>query len=173
MATNSGTCALQMADSVCIPPTENFETTDEALKKVLMKKRQIAGWIAFIGGCFVTIIGIQHFPMAYNMAGSQDFAALSKGASDFFIMLCLSVGILLLTFGILSMYFSRKIKLGDQAARFFFLCVGIMFLLRCVIELMHPVTVPAPNPSVLINLFIVSLLYLILVAIMGKGDADT
>lgn len=135
----------------------------------IMKNLQLASWITFLGGLWVIWMGIKHFPMAYEMAGSQDFAGLAPNASDFLILLCLCLGILLIFAGILSLYFSRKLRLGDKAAQVFFLCEGILFLARTLLELMHPVAVPEPNHSVLVLVFLTSLIFLIPVAMTRIG----
>ena len=131
----------------------------------------VATWMTFVGGCLVIFQGIQHFPLAYQMAGDQEFAGLSTKASDLLILLWLCVGILLLNFGILSLYFSRKLKEGDKDAGIFFLCGGIMYFVRTLFELKYPVSVPTPNHLVLVSIILVCLLFLIPVAITRNADA--
>ncbi len=126
-----------------------------------MHRRTIGSWTAFVGGCIVIFQGIKHFPLAYQMAGYQEFAGLSASASDLMILLWLCVGILLLNLGILSLYFSRKLRVGDNAARVFFLCGGIMYFVRTLLELRYPVSIPTPNHLVLASVFLACLLFLI------------
>jgi hypothetical protein len=124
-----------------------------------MKRLRIAGWIGFLGGCISIWQGVQHFPLAFNMVRYHEYASLSKPAADLFILLWLCVGILLINLGGLSIYFSRKLKTGDSAARVFFLCGGVLYLARTAIEIMYPVAVPAPDPIVLVSVLAVSLIY--------------
>lgn len=137
-----------------------------------MKRRTAASWLAFVGGCIVIFQGVQHFPLAYQMASYQEFACLSANASDLLILLWLCVGILLLNFGILSLYFSRRLKAGDKAARVFFLCGGIMYFVRTLFELKYPVAVPTPNHFVLASVILVCVLFLIPVSMARSGDTD-
>ena len=125
-----------------------------------MNRRLVASWIAFAGGCIVIFQGIRHFPLAYQMASHEEFSGLSAKASDLFILLWLCVGILLLNFGILSLYFSRRLKAGDDSARVFFLCGGIMYFMRTLVEPTYPVSVPAPNHFVLVSVILVCVLFL-------------
>lgn len=124
-----------------------------------MTRLKVAGWIAFIGGCISIWQGVEHFPLAFEMAKYHEYASLSKPASDLLKLLWFCIGILLINFGVLSLYFSRKIKTDDSAARFFVLCGGILYLARTAIEIMYPVAVPAPDPIVLVSVFAVSLIY--------------
>ncbi len=124
-----------------------------------INSQRIATWIACIGGLWIIRMGIGHFPMAYQAADSPEFASLAPHAADFLILLCLCVGITLIAFGILSIYFSRKLGSGDKSARFFFFCLATTFLIRTVIELKYPVAIPEPRPSVLVIVFLVSMIF--------------
>ena len=135
-----------------------------------MDRNSVASWIAFVGGCIVIFQGIRHFPLAYQMAGYREFAGLSARASDLLILLWLCVGILLLNFGILSLYFARRLRAGDKAARVFFLCGGIMYFVRTLFELKYPVAVPTPNRFVLASVILVCLLFLVPVSMATSGE---
>ncbi len=117
--------------------------------------------MAFSGGCLIFFVGVRHFPLAYQMVHHQEFAHLSSKASDIFILLWFCIGLLLMNFGILAIYFSRKLKQGDQAARFFFLCTGIVLIIRTVFESKYPVAIPSANPFVMIRLVTMALLFLV------------
>ncbi|MFZ5864587.1 MAG: hypothetical protein ACOYXY_01765 [Thermodesulfobacteriota bacterium] len=140
-------------------------------KDLIMKTRTVASWIAFVGGCIVIFQGIRHFPLAYQMAEDKEFAGLSTNASDMLILLWLCIGILLLNFGILSLYFSRRLRAGDQAARVFFLCGGITYFVRTLLELKYPVLIPTANHFVLVSVFLVCLLFLIPVLLTRSHEA--
>lgn len=137
-----------------------------------MNRRTVAGWSAFVGGCIVIFQGIGHFPLAYEMAGRQEFAGLSAAASDLLILLWLCVGILLLNFGILSLYFARRLKAGDGSAWVFFLSGAIMYSVRTLFELKYPVSVPTPNHFVLISIIVVCVLFFVPVFIAGRGEVS-
>lgn len=125
-----------------------------------LEKKHVASWISFATGLYVAFIGVMHFPMAYEKAASPDFIGLAPNASDFLILLSLAVGILLITFGVLSLYFSPMLKRGEKTAQVFFLAQGILFLARTIIELMHPVAFPKPDLFVLVSVFLIGMLFL-------------
>jgi hypothetical protein len=138
-------------------------------KELRMKRRALASWIAFAGGCLVIFQGIKHFPLAYKMASYPEFASLPANASDLLILLWLCVGILLLNFGLLSLYFSRRLYRGDKGAWVFFLSGGVAYFVRTLFELKYPVSVPAPNPIVLPTIILVCLLFFAAV-VLAKDD---
>jgi hypothetical protein len=80
------------------------------------------------------------------------------------------VGILLLNLGVLSLHFARRLKAGDKAARVFFLCGGILYLVRALLELRYPVSIPAPNHLVLASIVLVFLLFMIPVFITRSDE---
>jgi len=133
---------------------------------------RIASWIAFAAGALEIFMGIRHFPLAYAMAKAPEFACLSQTATDLFILLWLCVGLLLITFGLLSLFFAHRLNQADPAARIFFLCQGIMLGVRAVFERIYPVSIPSPDPSVMVKVVVLSLCFLTPVALVmwkGKG----
>ena len=114
------------------------------------------------------IIGLQHFPMAFDMLKYPEFAGLRENASDMIVLLFFCVGIFLVNCGVLSLYFAGKLKTGGKDARVFFLCQGITILFRAAIEIMYPAAVPEPDPALLPLIFLVSLTFLVPVALTAK-----
>ncbi len=149
----------------CRPLLESLNNLSAYYPGAIMKRLKAASWIAFVGGCLAIFQGIKHFPMAFEMAKYHEYANLSKPASDLLILLWFCTGLMLLTFGVLSLYFSRKLRIRDHSARIFFLCGGIAYLLRTLFELIYPVAIPEPNNFVLAAVFTGSLLFLIPVAL--------
>lgn len=142
------------------------------MKELMMKRRTVASWIAFVAGCIVIFQGIKHFPLAYQMASYPEFASLPPNASDLLILLWLCVGLLLLNIGILSLYFSRRLYRGDKAALVFFLFGGIGYFVRTLFELKYPVSVPTPNPVVLPTIILVCLLFFSAVLLARSDEND-
>jgi len=134
-----------------------------------MNRLKAAGWFGFLSGCLAIFQGIKHFPMAFETIKYHEYANLSKPASDLLILLWFCTGLMLITLGVLSLYFSRKLKTGDFAAHIFFLCGGIAYSVRTLFELIYPVAIPEPNHFVLPAVIIGSLLYLISFALTLKA----
>lgn len=135
-----------------------------------MSKKSVAGWIALAGSIWVILMGIGHFPMAYEMVNDSNFASLPSNAADLLILLFLCIGILLIFVGGLSLYFSFKLQSGERVARIFFIAVSILFLGRTILELIYPVSVPEPNLSVLVNIFLLCLMFSVSTLLAGTAD---
>jgi hypothetical protein len=103
--------------------------------------QRIAGGLGLLGGLGLTALGAMHFPLAFRMAALPAFAQLSRPASDFLILLCLCVGLLLLLVGGLSLHFSRRLIHGDNTARGVFLTVAVVLLGRTVLDALYPLTI--------------------------------
>ncbi|MBN1305789.1 MAG: hypothetical protein JXA13_15230 [Anaerolineales bacterium] len=121
---------------------------------------KIAAWIGAIGATAMLVIGFAHFPMGYVVTGLQDFSSLPPNAADFVIMLCMVIGLLLVTLAILSYYFLMKLKTGEATARVFFLCTGLAVLGRTLIEVLHPIALPDPDWTNTLSFFLLSLTFL-------------
>ena len=126
-----------------------------------MTSSKIAAWIGAIGATGMLAIGLIHFPMGFNVTGLQDFSSLPPNAAEFVIMLCLVIGLLLVTLSILSYYFLRKLQAGDTTARFFFLIVGLAILGRTLIEVLYPIALPEPDWTNTLTFFVFSLTFLV------------
>ncbi len=122
---------------------------------------KLAAWITGLGSIWVMGLGIGHFPLAHKMAAAPQFSQLPAEATDFVILACQCIGILLIFVGMVSIYFARRWYSGDSAARHFFFAEGVLFLVRTILELMHPVAVPEPDPAVLVNLFLTAMIFFI------------
>jgi hypothetical protein len=101
-------------------------------------------------------MGVIHFPMASSLEKEPRFQALGPAAMDLLVLLCLCVGILLLFVGALSLFFARRLRAGDSTARGVLLAMGVLFLARTILELLHPVAIPRPDVRVLIWVLVTS-----------------
>lgn len=126
-----------------------------------MKNGMIAGWTASVAAVIIVFQGLNHFRIPYVLAELPELSALPDGVSDMFILLWLCIGILLLNLGFLAFYFRGKLIMGNTVARVFFLCAGILYAARTVIEMIYPFRVPEPNPVVLPTIALVCLLLLV------------
>lgn len=132
----------------------------DPIRETSPRSNLVAG-LAILGSLLTVWMGLCHLPMAYASAQLGAFQTLSKSASDFLILLCLCVGILLVFVGLLSMHFSLRLRQGDRVAKRYFFGVALLFALRTVIELMHPVTVMAVSPPVVFSVALMSLIFLV------------
>lgn len=128
--------------------------TPAALPRNLRIARLTAAAAAFA----VLGMGFVHFPMAYDLAVEPAFEDLEPAAIDLLILLCLCVGLLLLFVGSLALYFSARMHAGSRVP-IFFLGAGALFFARTILELLHPVAIPKPDPMVLVAVFVTSVAF--------------
>lgn len=131
--------------------------------------QRVAGWLGFVGGLGLTALGVMHFPLAFEMVARPAFAQLSREASDFVVLLCLCVGLLLLLVGGLAVYFSQRLKRGDNTARGVFLTVAVALLGRTVLDVLYPLAILGETPAVAQNLLFVALCFALPTILAGRG----
>ncbi len=125
------------------------------------KIQKVAAGIGFLAGLYMLFMGGIHFPMGEQLLQMSQFSGLPHQSQDFLIMLCLVIGVCLVTFGVFTLYFANKIRVGNLKARWFFIIVGIMILVRSWVEWRYPIALPDPDIFNLFNFLGFSLLYFI------------
>jgi hypothetical protein len=124
-----------------------------------------------VGGLIVIVQGIRHFPLACAMPDYPEFVGLSNAALELLILLWMCIGIMLINLGVLAVYFSGRLGQGDSGARIFFICSGVLYLVRAALEVIYPVRIPAHSHGVLAVIVLTSALFLISVFMAGKRRA--
>ena len=122
-------------------------------------RNKIASVIGFINGLWVLYIGVMHFPMAFETSALPAFAVLKNDASEFFILMTMCVGILLIFTGLLTMFFSIRVRSGDRVARIFFGLAAVLFFARTYLEWLYPVRIPEPAPEVFVTLLLTAIVF--------------
>ena len=123
------------------------------------KTRRWGAGAAGAGGLWTLYLGLAHFPLAYELPRTTAFANVPESGADLLILLSLAVGLLLLFIGGWSLWFAWRVLTGDRTARHFHLAVGLLYLGRTVVELLYPVSVPEPQPGVLLAVSLPALLF--------------
>ncbi|MCP4539665.1 MAG: hypothetical protein GY832_21215 [Chloroflexi bacterium] len=134
-----------------------------------MNRKQLASRTMLTGGIVEILIAILHFLMPLEFARAGAIAELPTEYRDFVLHGIVAVGLCLTVFGALSIYFSRKLLLGDTTAWTLGISQGILWSGRTITELIFPIKVPLffiSNPTSLILPLVALLALLYLVPLM-------
>lgn len=136
-----------------------------------MKRIRIAKISLLTGGMLELTAAIAHFVWPFQLNNYGEYAKLSKAHSDLLLLCVIAVGLLLLVFGLLSIYFSYAIATMQKAALVFGCSQAFLFFVRAALEIAFPVRIPMffinnPATFILPGTIILFLLYLIPVALI-------
>lgn len=131
-----------------------------------MNKNQLAGRLLFSGGIAELLIAILHFIMPFAIGQTTEINGLSVAYRNYVFHATIAVGFCMTAFGTLSIYFSRKMVLGERAAWVFGLSQAALWLARIISELVLPVRVPLfflsnPTTVILPTVIVIALLFLV------------
>jgi len=116
-----------------------------------MKLKQLAYRLMCIGGIIEILIALLHFVWPFDLLQTGEYACLSEQNSDLLLLSSISIGLCLLVFGILSVYFSRRLRTGERSALIYSVSQAILWGIRAIFEVFLPVKVPMyviHNPTV-------------------------
>ncbi len=134
-----------------------------------MNKKRLASKAMLGGGIVEILIAVLHFLMPLQFVRTGEFAELSSDYLSFVLHGTVAVGLCLTVFGMLSIYFAKKLLIGEKTAWVFGVSQGILWTARTISELVFPVRIPLfflPNPTGLILPLVVLLALLYLVPLM-------
>lgn len=118
------------------------------------------------GGIIEIFIAAVHFVWSFALVGYGEFAGLSADYRDILLLSSLAIGVCLCVFGLLSIYFSRRLAEGDRSAWVFGISQGVLWEIRAALEVVYPVRVPLsfitrPTVIVLPMSVLIGLMYLV------------
>jgi hypothetical protein len=134
----------------------------------IVNKKHWASQLMFMGGIAELVIALLHFLMPLQLVHTE-IGRLSDDYRSFVLLGVIAIGLCLAIFGALSIYFSRRLLLGEEGAWIFGLSQGILWMGRTVFELVLPVRIPLfifPNPTTLILPLALSLALLFLTPLL-------
>ena len=131
-----------------------------------MSKRRIARGFMAASGIIEIFIAVVHFFWPFALVGYGEFAGLSDDYRDILLLSSLAIGVCLCVFGLLSIYFSRRLAEGERSAWVFGISQGVLWLVRATLEVVYPVEVPLffiarPSVIVLPMSVLIGLMYLV------------
>lgn len=107
-----------------------------------MKPHRLAYRLMCIGGIIELLIAIIHFIWPFELVKAGEYALLTGQYRDLLFLSSISIGLCLCIFGILSIYFSRRLMSGEKSALFYNTSQAILWGGRAIGELIFPVSVP-------------------------------
>ena len=102
----------------------------------------MASKLMMVGGIVEILIAILHFVWPYDVIRFGEYSFLSKMYQDLLILSSISIGLCLFIFGVLAIYFSKKLMTRSELALFYCISQGILWVVRAIFELIYPVKVP-------------------------------
>jgi hypothetical protein len=141
-----------------------------------MNKNQLAGRLLFSGGIAELLIAILHFIMPFAIGQAVEINGLSVAYRNYVFHATIAVGFCMTAFGVLSIYFSRKMMQGEQTAWVFCLSQAALWTARVISELVLPVKVPLfflsnPTTVILPMVIVIAMFFLIPTLSLRWGQA--
>ncbi len=131
-----------------------------------MNKKQLASKLMLIGGLVEIFLGILHFIWPFQLIKMGEYMYLSADYMNLLFLSSLSIGLCLGVFGLLSIYFSKRLLFDERSAWIYGISQGVIWEIRTLFELILPVKIPLlfiSNPTILILplAFLLGLLFLV------------
>lgn len=138
-----------------------------------MDKKRLASRLVLAGGVVEILIALLHFVWPFHMTETGEFSQLSTDYKNMVFLSSISIGLCLAVFGVLSIWFAKKLLIGEHAAWIYGVSQGILWEVRTVFELLFPVRIPLffiSNPTVFVLplAFLLGLLFLVPLLIFRK-----
>ena len=138
-----------------------------------MDKKRLASRLVLAGGVIELLIALLHFVWPFQLIETGEFSRLSTDYKNIMFLSSIAIGLCLFVFGVLSIWFSKKLLTGEHSAWVYGISQGILWEVRTAFELIFPVTIPLfciPHPTVLVLplAFLLGLLFLLPLVIFRK-----
>jgi len=95
--------------------------------------------ILILAGTMEILVGLLHFAMPYFVYQTEGFQILNNIESNFISLLIYAVGILLVSFGFLSLLFAFHLKSMQNILFYYLIIKASLWAARVVLELVYPV----------------------------------
>ena len=95
--------------------------------------------ILLTAGLIEIAVGLLHFIMPKATYQSKGYSGLNSFELDFVTLVILAVGILLITFGSLTIYFSQRLEAVSEIILFYVTLKSLLWIGRVALELMYPI----------------------------------
>ena len=130
--------------------------------------------ILLLAGMLEIIIGVMHFIMPYFVYKIDNFSLLPQAEIDFIILCVLSVGILLIAFGLITILLTKKLNLIIDIMYLYIIVQIILWTLRVSFEIIYPLNIDMfyinPFTNVVLPGLIIELLLFIVAFIMLRKE---
>lgn len=126
-----------------------------------------------LAGTIDIALGLVHFLMPGLIYKSEGFHQLSSVETDMVTLSTVSVGVLLIAIGVISILCAVKYELSKELSRSVTLVLTILWLIRIIFELAFPVRIPllyiaSPTQVILPGLIVLWMVYAFTTFLMLK-----
>lgn len=97
--------------------------------------------ILLIAGVVEIVVGLSHFAMPYYAYQAKGFTLLNQDERNFITLCVFAVGILLMAFGILTVFFSLRFEAVNEMLLYYVIIKSVLWLGRIILEISYPVKV--------------------------------
>jgi len=138
-----------------------------------MNQNRWANRLIMIGGSLELLVALFHLIWPLQLRTSE-INLMSQDYRSLFLLAVITVGVCLAVFGLLSIYFSERIAVGDQAARVYVLSQGLLWIVRGILEIIFPLRVPlfivaVPHYPVLPFCFLMGIVFLLPLFVLNSS----
>jgi hypothetical protein len=142
-----------------------------------LSKNQLAGRLILYGGIVELLVAALHFIMPFSIGQAAEIGGLPVAYRNYVFHATIAVGLCMVCFGVLSIYFSRKALQGDKTAWVFALSQAVLWAARVASELILPINVPLfflsnPTTVILPMVIVIILLFLVPTVIIWPGKRE-
>ena len=142
-----------------------------------MSKNQLAGRLILYGGIVELLVAALHFIMPFSIGQATEINGLPIDYRNYVFHATIAVGLCMVCFGVLSIYFSQKASQGDKNAWVFAMSQAALWTTRAISELILPINVPLfflsnPTTVILPMVFVIALLFLVPTVILWPGKQE-
>ncbi|MBI5952864.1 MAG: hypothetical protein HY865_14500 [Chloroflexi bacterium] len=142
-----------------------------------MSKNQLAGRFILYGGIVELLVAALHFIMPFSIGQAAEINKLPIDYRNYVFHATIAVGLCMMCFGMLSIYFSRKASHGDKNAWVFAMSQAALWTTRAISELILPIKVPLfflsnPTTVILPMVIVIVLLFLVPNVILWPGKRE-
>jgi hypothetical protein len=131
--------------------------------------------LVLVAGGLTLLLGLLHFVFLLDIMSESVFSAIPSAQRNFVLLGTCAIGICLLTFGSLTLYFANAFVVGEKYARVFIFSQALLWIARSVLELLFPVEIPLlifENPATIVLVCVVGMAVLYVVPLVLQRKAS-
>ena len=110
-------------------------------RKDVEKRNNWIKTILLIAGIIEIVAGLAHFTMPYFAYEARGFSFLNQDETNLITLCVFAVGILLIAFGTLTIFFALKAETAKQLLYFYVIIKSLLWLGRIILEIFYPVKI--------------------------------
>ncbi len=105
----------------------------------MKKEEKIVKNILFLAGSIEILVGLLHFAMPYYVFQSSGFMPLTGNEADYVMLLIFAVGILLISFGAVTILFASFLSSMAKFLYYYLIIKTVLWTIRVTLEIIYPI----------------------------------